>query len=433
MANALPLRRPPNLPVWLLAATVLAYLNTLTAAFQFDDYNVIVDHPQVHSLAAWWQHALGLRPLLKLGYTLNWQSGLGVFGFHLTNLLLHLANVALLWHLSAHFPAPTGWNDEKRLHARGFLLVLFALHPIQTEAVTYISGRSMSQMTLFILAGLLLWLQNSRRHRGAALACFAAAVLSKEVALIAPLLLWLFPGRSRGEKFGLAAFVVATAVALVFAFGYLRLLHEPVARSITDNLVSELNAIYYLLGQLGRPWALDIDPDLPLLHGFSGLTVVQTGLLAAALFAAWRCPWLAFALGWFSLALLPAYSLIPRLDLASERHLYLAGIGVFWLAGLALAHLPVPRPHQIMLATLVLAGVSLTALRNADYRDEISLWQATVQTSPGNARAWNNLGYAYRLAGRLDEARSAFKESLRRDPAYPRAVANLRALEGLAP
>ncbi|MDP2832386.1 MAG: tetratricopeptide repeat protein [Pseudomonadota bacterium] len=431
-------------PVWLLAATALAYLNALPAAFQFDDYNIIVDNPSVHSLAGWWQQVFTLRPLLKLGYALNWSSGFGAFGFHAVNLLLHLANVALLWRLSAHFPRPDNWNQEQNRHARLLLLLLFALHPIQSESVTYVSGRSMSQMALFSLAGLLCWLEaaaHSRpwRWRGAALLCFTAAVLSKEVALAIPLL--LFPMRGgRRDTFLLASFLagflVMAALLLFLAFGYQRLLSEPLARGLGVNLASELNAVFYLLGQLLHPHALNIDPDLPELHGFSPLLGLQLTLLASALVLAWRqrrqWPWFAFGLAWFLLLLLPTHSLIPRLDLASERHLYLAGIGVYWIAVVTLTGLLSARFRAGLLLLLALAGIGFTAARNVDYQNEISLWQATVMQSPGKARAWNNLGYAYRLAGQFPEARAAYREALRHDSGYRRAQANLRELNTLA-
>ena len=447
-----------GVPAWLLAATALAYLNSLTAAFQFDDYNIIVDNPNVHSLAVWWQQVFTLRPLLKLGYALNWSSGFGAFGFHGVNLLLHLANVALLWRLSAHFPRPANWNLEQVHHARLLLLLLFALHPIQTEAVTYVSGRSMSQMALFALAGLLCWLEADSHARpilwrGAALLCFTAALLSKEVALVVPLLLPLFSGRNaRRDALWLAGFLVAAMLLLFLAFGYQHLLTEPPARGLGTNLASELNALFYLLGQLLHPLALNIDPDLPELHGFSLLLGLQLALLAATLILAWlqrrQRPWLSFGIAWFVLLLLPTHSLIPRLDLASERHLYLAGIGIYWIVATAIAGLfPAARPLRLLrlasgpptvrarggvLLALTVAGMGFTAARNADYRDEISLWQATVAQSPGKARVWNNLGYAHKLAGHDQEARSAFLEALRRDPGYYRARANLRELDMLA-
>ncbi|MFA7400299.1 MAG: hypothetical protein WCZ98_07450, partial [Sideroxydans sp.] len=79
--------------MWLALAVAIGYANALTGSFQFDDFNVIVNEEQVHSWANWYA-ALGngIRPLLKLSYTANWTMGLGVLGFHLTNLLIHLLN-----------------------------------------------------------------------------------------------------------------------------------------------------------------------------------------------------------------------------------------------------------------------------------------------------------------------------------------------------
>lgn len=429
-------------PAWLLAATLLAYLNALPAAFQFDDYNIIVDNPNVHSLTLWWQQVFTLRPLLKLGYALNWSSGFGAFGFHAINIALHLANMALLWRLSAYFPRPEGWNQEQNRHARLLLLLLFALHPIQSESVTYISGRSMSQMALFSLAGLLCWLEAAARLRPwrwrvAALLCFSAALLSKEVALVIPLLLLLFPNtNARRDVFWLAGFLATAALLLFLVFGYQRLLTEPLARDLGVNLASELNAVFYLLGQLLQPHALNIDPDLPEIHAFSPLLGLQLALLSAALvLACWQRrqrPWLAFGLVWFMLLLLPTHSLIPRLDLASERHLYLAGIGVYWIAAVTLTGLLTARFRAGLVLLLAMAGMGFTAARNVDYQNEISLWQTTVMQSPGKARTWNNLGYAYRLAGQLPEARAAFNEALRHDSGYRRAQANLREINTLA-
>jgi hypothetical protein len=90
----------------LLLAVCVAYANALWGVFQFDDYNVIVSNPRVHSWAAWWADTgHGIRPLLKLTYTLDWTLGLGETGFHLTNVFIHLCNVYLVWVLSRYFVA----------------------------------------------------------------------------------------------------------------------------------------------------------------------------------------------------------------------------------------------------------------------------------------------------------------------------------------
>jgi Flp pilus assembly protein TadD len=82
-----------------------------------------------------------------------------------------------------------------------------------------------------------------------------------------------------------------------------------------------------------------------------------------------------------------------------------------------------------VVAGLALLGILFTALRNADYRDEISLWRATAARSPNKARVWNNLGYAHALAGQTAQARAAFLEALRLDPRHDRAARNLHALD----
>ncbi|MGO8755062.1 MAG: hypothetical protein ACLQHK_07515 [Gallionellaceae bacterium] len=93
-----------NVPAWQLLAVLACYFNSLSGAFQFDDYNVIVDNPRVHSWDAWLAGlSHGIRPLLKFSYTLDWTLGLGAAGFHLTNLLIHLGNAYLVYLLAGKF------------------------------------------------------------------------------------------------------------------------------------------------------------------------------------------------------------------------------------------------------------------------------------------------------------------------------------------
>jgi hypothetical protein len=214
----------------LLAAAVLAvYFNSFTGVFQFDDYNVIVDNPGVHSFAAWFAGLFtGIRPLLKLSYTLNWTSGWGPFGFHLFNVTVHAANAVLVYLLSRMFfnqyafagtagesnsvrPVALQQNPGSALTPEFAALtaaLLFAIHPVQTEAVTYICGRSTSLMALFYFGGMLAYVRGAER-RGRLLLyvlspiLFAAAVAVKETALTLPFALVLWEAsdlaRSAGE------------------------------------------------------------------------------------------------------------------------------------------------------------------------------------------------------------------------------------------
>ena len=155
---------------WLSLAVLVCYANSLFGEFQFDDYNVIVNNPRVHSWSSWLEGlTLGIRPLLKVSYTINWMMNTGVIGFHLTNVLIHLANTFLVYLLAKEFIRPQ-WQAQKLMNAPFFAALLFAAHPIHTEAVTYICGRSSSLMTFFYLAAMRTYIygrvQQNNHHRG---------------------------------------------------------------------------------------------------------------------------------------------------------------------------------------------------------------------------------------------------------------------------
>lgn len=178
-------------PWLLLLAVLIAYGNALQGVFQFDDYPVIVNYPTVHSLSAWWADVgHGLRPLLKFTYTLNWASGGGETGFHLVNLGLHFAASLLVYRIALYIL-------PELQKAALITALLFAVHPAASEAVTYISGRSTSLMTVFYLVSLLAYVQGTRENKISLLyfwspLFFIFATTTKETALLLPfsLLLW---------------------------------------------------------------------------------------------------------------------------------------------------------------------------------------------------------------------------------------------------
>lgn len=441
--------RDSRLPAALLCAAVLAaYFNAFAGSFQFDDYNVIVHNPAVHSIGAWFDSMPGIRPLLKLSYTLNWIAGPGTFGFHLVNVTVHAANAVLVYLLL---------QALRRPHAAGDLVpflaaLMFALHPVQTEAVTYICGRSTSLMALFYLGALLAYVRAadaaSPRGMGAvSLLLFGCALLTKEAAATLPLALWLVDALDRRREPGLhAAFARHRGYWLVLAIGlataaasptYRQLLMTSLsARGIADNLLSQVNAVWYLAGQLLFPWRLNADPDLPLLTRWSPLLVAQAAALAALLWFGFRGlrrrAWAGFAVLWFFLHLLPTNSVLPRLDIANDRQLYLASIGAFMVAALALQALIAGARRRWLVNAVVgalLLGLGYTTIqRNQTYGSGIAFWQDAAAKSPGKARVFNNLGFAYQQDGRLDEAEAAYRRALELDPAHVRAYWNLERL-----
>jgi tetratricopeptide (TPR) repeat protein len=203
-------------------------------------------------------------------------------------------------------------------------------------------------------------------------------------------------------------------------------------RDLVAQAMGQLLAHGYLIT---HPLAglTNIDPDLRVPTVWSPMltacALLLAALVAAMLLARRRQPWLAFAIGWYFMNLAPSNSLLPRLDLANDRHLYLALAGPMLVLACVLAHL-VTRKRVRALAyaaafALCAASALATVRRNTDYRSETALWQATVRDSPGKARAWLNLGYAYRLDGDLARAADAYRCALMLEPTNAQAAIDL--------
>jgi tetratricopeptide (TPR) repeat protein len=198
------------------------------------------------------------------------------------------------------------------------------------------------------------------------------------------------------------------------------------------NLATQFTGFAWLLQQWTLPLWLNIDPDLPLLKDFSG--ALWPLFLFIALFvlmlACWRRrPWISFALAWAMLQLIPLYLFLPRLDIANERQLYLAGWPLLLALSIELTLWLNTMTLRLVAAALLLSYTGLTVMRNQVYSSEIRLWKDTELKSPNKARVHNNLGHAYLLAQRNDEARSEFTTALKLDPQLYKARYNLLRTE----
>ncbi len=440
-------RNSTTAPAILIIAVLLAWSNALTASFQFDDFNVIVNNPAVHSLGAWWDSMPGIRPLLKLSYAFNWAVSSGAFGFHLFNVLVHAANAVLVFLLLRTLRP--GVADSLLPFV---IAMLFALHPVQTEAVTYVSGRSVSLMALFYLGSLLTYVRADTatspwQWRLASAALFAAALMVRETAATLPLALLLldntgakppFTSALKRQALHWAVLLAAIAVAMLLSPTYRYLLDVSLAiRPVVANLLTQANAIVYLLQQLMMPWRLNADPDLPVVMQSSNAYILQGLLIAAVIVYGLaklrRRPWVGFGLLWFFIHLLPTNSVLPRFDVANDRQLYLACIGIFivlapgigWLLG------KIGRPWiaQTAVAVLVASLGIATVVRNQAYATQVEFWEDAALKSPAKPRVHNNLGWAYQQAGRNAEARLSYLRALELDPDYWRARINLDVLD----
>lgn len=446
------LARPGPAAAWLALAVVLAALPALPGSFQFDDWNVVVRDPRVQDLGAWWVSLPGIRALTKLTWAIDHTLGFGVGGFRVTSLLVHLASA---WLALALLRRLLGWSGVAPGPAGVAALVgalLFALHPVQTEAVTYVAGRSSALAGALALASALVWLAGRERGSGwrcrlASPALFVLALAARETAVVLPLALWLLeslrrvaPGAARAERalwpdlLPHALIVLSLAVVVLGTEPYARLLATGLGvRDPLTNLRVQASAVVWLTGQWLLPVALNADPDLPAAPppGLAGLgppllVVTVLGLAVAQ----WRRRrWLAVGLLWYAVWLLPGNSLVARLDVANERQLYLAALGpAFVLARLVAPWLVLPGRGLALVMAATLALGTATALRNRVYASELAFGTDVVAKSPRKARPANNLGYALALACRPAEAAREFDRAAALDPAYVRPRVNARLL-----
>jgi tetratricopeptide (TPR) repeat protein len=464
----------------LLALLVgLAWANGLSGAFTYDDKVEVVGNRTIRTLEHW-DAVLAYnasRPLVILSWALDWRLwGLDPTGYHVVNVLIHLLNAGLAFLL--------GEEICRRLELRQPLLpaliaaALWAVHPMTTEAVTYITGRSESLCATFYLAAVLCWMRWRRGEDSfqllLALGAFLLAAATKEVAATIPatllLLELLLPGaRPMGRRgwLGLAPFwllLVGGAVARKLVYGVFTTdlwLRPPGVQLATEAEV----VLRYL-----QLWLLPVNQSVFHDHPPASGPLDPHALLAAALLlvgvavALWQLrqrPWLALGLGWFLLLLAPSSSIVPLKETMAEHRSYLAGWGLCLLLILSLRPLLAPRRRAA--AALVVVAVALllggTHLRNRAWRSEASLWLDAVERNPRSAEAWygygdalrfsgsfdgaieaygravelddlfldawNNLGIALAEQGRLDEARRTWLATLQRHPSYCRAHNNL--------
>jgi protein O-mannosyl-transferase len=459
-------------PTWPWALAILAvlicaaYLPSFASSFQFDDWNVIVFEKRVQSLLAWWHSMPGIRPLTKFSYALNHEFRADVSAFRLTNVLIHLATALAAFVLFAKLLQRSGWSKAQSSWAALGIALIFALHPAQTEAVTYISGRSGSLCGMFALWSLAVWLPalsaNPRWWRSAASAVlFALALLAKETALVLPLALLLMVLLREGQhatwrvEFRHTALhwvIAAVALGLIVTWPpYRRLIMTSLdIRSMSENLLTQANAVGYLVGQLLRWDRLNADPRLPIIATASLLSLSKVaavvGVLLGSLWLSMKRHYWAFGVLWFLLWLAPTNSLLARLEVANDRQLYLPLLGAAWILIFPLRALwlrPLATMQRVkaghwlvsVFGAAVLAAMLLgTVTRNQVYATEAGYWQDVLAKTPSNARAANNLGYVLLLQCRLPEARVLLERALQLDPDYTKAGVNLRLLrEGVTP
>lgn len=446
--------RPLFAALALAIVIIAAYANSLAGAFVFDDQSSVLENTSIRRL--WPPGPMLLpppeagicgRPFANLTFALNYAAhGLEARGYHVVNLAIHMAAASVLCLVvrrTLELPGLHGRFGAGAWPLAFAVSAWWALHPVQTITVNYISQRVEALMALCYLLTLYCFIRQAAegRKRWAILAvvCCLLGMAAKEVMITAPVIVLLydrtFLAGSFREAFrrrgGLHLALAATWIFL----GYLMVNAELATRGIGyslgvssfDYALSSSRAVWTYLRLAIWPRPLVFDYGWAFVSGFAEaapyLAIVGSlGLLTLA--ALWRRPALGFAGAWFFVILSPSSSIAPIIQqpIAESRlYLPLAAIAVLVVLGLQRVH------RQAFIACLAVALVfgGLTWRRNRDYQTPIVLWSDTVAKRPGNARAHNNLGGALLTAGRTAEAVPHLETAVRLQPAYAEPRANL--------
>jgi tetratricopeptide (TPR) repeat protein len=449
-------RKPDSVPVaaprtspwvwcgaWLAALAVLfwVYGPAMHTEFLFDDTTQQFALPSASlPLAAW----IGLvRPALMFTYWVNTRiSMVDTSSYHLFNILIHALAGIFIFLVIRRLLEWAGVNQSSRIPFAAFGALLFLLHPLQTESVAYISGRSESLCGMFGCASFaaFLYRRSSAITWASALLVlllFVAAVFSKEQAVVLPALfiltdLWWnpeFPLRALRANWKLYLLLALGATAGVVRLWSMIMGGGPAnagfgLKDFTwyQYLFTEFRAVFAYLFNFLLPVHLTVDWDFPISRGIldHGSILGLAGLLALAA-AAWhyrrRFPLAGYGYFVFLVLLSPTSSILPIQDPIADRRMYFPILGLILITIDLLRRWKVePKVLAPFAAALLVASALATHARAEVWSDPILLWQDTALKSPHKFRAHFQLAFAYFEQGKSDLAVNEFQKTAELKP-----------------
>jgi len=451
-------------PVLVLAIAIFAFYGcTLFSSFHFDDRSSILENPALKSRAGilknLWEY-WPTRFITTVSFFINYRIGeKDPFGYHLADIIIHTINSVLVYFLLLNsFRVRDPSLSKPKIFAAALGAFFFALHPLQTQAVSYIAQRATSLAATCYLMSLLLYILGRRKNSfpwyffSWVTGCFA--LFSKELAVTLPLaiVLWdlIFFRRGRKSRWPrLMAFSLLLLIIPAIVFfnsenpkyndsgqidfwagdqNYAPVLGGIIAPQRGEYALTQIRVLTTYLRLVAFPFRQNLDYDYPLFFFFLQYRIVLSSLIILALIIS-SCLLLkkekrmgAFGIMFFFLALLPESSLIPIRDVIFEHRLYLPLAGTAFLIA---EILPTVRRWKIPAGAMLLLLALLTFNRNRIWRDELSLWVDTVSKSPDKARPLNNLGYIYNREGLYRPALRVLSRANEIEGDYPEALLNL--------
>ena len=435
----------------------LIYVVALTNPLVYDDHRLILENTSLQHLTDWREivfHDVA-RPVVNLSYAVDYAiwSGPLPFGFHLTNVVIHVINIALLFSLAIgldedarqvrvspniRLPIPADSKRAVPLAAR-VSAVLFAVHPILTQGVAYVGARAELLCAAFLMIAFLAARRAMHGRRWfwiAAVAGYVVALASKEIAVMFPFALLLYdrlfsPGGVTARRRRIWI-VHMPLIAVTIAAGITRLwvlttIEHPDTVVRWKFALVELDVFRRYLQLLVVPVGQTIFHSIDPIHGLFEPRALAS-LTIAALFslAIWRVRnrgIVSLGLAWFAFLLVPSAALVvlDRGEPMAEQRLYTASMGLFLAAGVG-ADVVMQRLRQISSTSVARArwiGYAIVAIlcvrtvsRTIVWHSPVSLWLEAAEFAPDHWLPRLALGEALHEQGRHQEAISMFQASL---------------------
>jgi protein O-mannosyl-transferase len=437
------------------AAAFIVYAKTIAYGFVFDDVQNILDNPVIYNfrpgqLLQIFAEPWRAIPQISYGLT-HYLFGFNPVVFHLSNVLIHAVNSVLVFAICRLLAKR--WVPPDKVEVFAFFAgMIFAVHPLHSEAVAYVWGRSSSVCGLFYFASLLMMLigfsSEGRRKIlwfGCALIAGLLAWKTKEEAITLPFIaacLALLIGSWRA-----ALTIVSLPLVLVIAqWRAVLQLRTVVAENrplVSAGFEQALNPLAYFLTSIKgvvcyylKLWVLPIgqcaDAYIKPVSGFGDFsfllsTAVLAGLVALG-YAMRSHRMLVFGLAALLISPLTSYSVMPLADVVAEHRIYISGLGVAIIASWLLLRLT-QRRHMLWvgLATVLVLGF-VTLQRIEVWANSVTIWKDAVEKSPQLARPHMNLGMAYQAAGNDDLAMVEYGQALRINSKLAPAYVNMAGL-----
>jgi tetratricopeptide (TPR) repeat protein len=474
----------------LVAVTLFSYSNTLRSPFIFDDIAVIVENPIIKDLRFYIEpsraeqlkgtfqyQSFKNRYVGSLTFAVNYRlNGLDVTGYHVVNIFIHIINVLLLYLLVVlSFRTPYLYKCSIRKYSGEiavFTAFLFACHPVQTEAVTYIWQRVTSLATLFYLFSLVMYVKSGLARTGdkrgffssagllyytASLVSAVLAMKTKQISFTLPLMALLyesmfFEGKIRRKILYLLPLLLTMLIIPLSMmefdkpagelFGQIsEVTRDRTDMSRLDYLFTQFRVVITYIRLLFLPINQNLAYDYPIYRSLFDLpvflsSVVLLLLLALAIYIKNRAGlrFAGFGIFWFFIALSVESSVIPILGVIYEHRVYLPSIGVF-MAATVLFFTAAEKFedsgkgfHRTAVAVLSLIVVVLclaTYSRNNVWKSRTGVWQDVAAKSPDKAEAHYNLGLSYQSQGFIEKSIDSYRTAIHLKRDYTEAYINL--------